>query len=139
MNGHDVETDDGPIFDEFSDARLVEFYSKFNPIGEYEAFYLDLAAKLSAETIVDIGCGTGLLTCELVQRGHRLIGVEPSNAMLEVTRRRPCGDHVQWIEADALGVGEVGADLAIMTGHVAQFIQDDEVWSATLAAIRAGR
>jgi hypothetical protein len=33
-------------------------------------------------------------------------------------------------------LGEVRADLAIMTGHVAQIIRDDEVWSATLAAIR---
>jgi hypothetical protein len=35
---------------------------------------------------------------------------------------------VEWIEGDALGLGEgVGADLAIMTGHVAQVIRDDEV------------
>ncbi len=136
MYDHDEVTDDGPIFSEFSDPRLVEIYDTANPIGEYETFYLDLAAKLSAATIVDIGCGTGLLTCELAKRGHRLIGVEPSKAMLEVARRRPCGDQVQWIEGDAPGLGEVGADLAIMTGHVAQIIRDDEVWSATLAAIR---
>jgi hypothetical protein len=49
---------------------------------------------------------------------------------------RPCGELVQWIEGDAPGLGEVGADLAIMTGHVAQIIRYDEVWSATLAAIR---
>src|SRR5918994_1245496 len=94
MNGHDVETDDGPIFDEFSDPRLVEIYDTVNPIGEYEAFYLDLAAKLSAETIVDIGCGTGLLTCEWVQRGHRLIGVEPSNARTPGPSRRSVDDEV---------------------------------------------
>jgi SAM-dependent methyltransferase len=136
MNDHDEVTDDGPKFGEFYDPRLVEIYDTVNPIGEYESFYLDLAAKLSAATIVDIGCGTGLLICDLAQRGHRLIGVEPSNAMLEVARRRPCGDQVQWIEGDALDLDEVGADLAIMAGHVAQIIQDDEVWSATLAAIR---
>jgi SAM-dependent methyltransferase len=136
MNDHDEVTDDGPKFGEFYDPRLVEIYDTVNPIGEYEKFYLDLAAKLSAATIVDIGCGTGLLTCELARRGHRLIGVEPSNAMLEVARRRACGDQVEWIEGDALGLREVGADLAIMTGHVAQIIRDDEVWSATLAAIR---
>ena len=56
--------------------------------------------------------------------------------MLALARRGHCGDQVQWIEGDALRLGEVGADLAIMTGHVAQIIRDDEVWSATLAAIR---
>jgi SAM-dependent methyltransferase len=107
-----------------------------NPIAEYETFYLDLAAKLSASSIIDIGCGTGLLTCELAKRGHRLIGVEPSNVMLAVAQRCHCGVQVEWFEGDALRLGEVGADLAIMTGHVAQIIRDDEVWSATLAAIR---
>jgi SAM-dependent methyltransferase len=76
-----------------------------------------------------------LLTCELAKRGHRLIGVEPSTAMIEVARCR-CDERVQWIEGDALELGKVGADLAIMTGHVAQIIRDEEAWSATLAAIR---
>ncbi|MDQ3182095.1 MAG: class I SAM-dependent methyltransferase [Actinomycetota bacterium] len=108
MNDQDEEADEVPNFSEFSDPRLVAIYDTVNPIAEYETFYLDLAAKLSASTIVDIGCGTGLLTCELAQRGHRLIGVEPSNLMLALARRRPCGDQVEWIEGDALRLGEVG-------------------------------
>ena len=56
--------------------------------------------------------------------------------MLALARRRACGEEVEWIEGGALSLGEVGVDLAIMTGHVAQIIRDDEVWSATLAAIR---
>ena len=128
---HDVQT-----FSEFYDPRLVAIYDTVNPIAGYEGFYLDLAAKLPASTIIDVGCGTGLLTCELAKRGHRLIGVEPSSAMLALARRRACGERVDWVEGDALGLGEVGADLALMTGHVAQIIRDDEVWSATLAAIR---
>ena len=136
VNDQDDGTDDVPIFGEFSDPRLVAIYDTVNPIAEYETFYLDLAARLSASSIIDIGCGTGLLTCALAERGHRLIGVEPSKAMLEVARRRTCGERVRWMEGDALCLGEVGADLAIMSGHVAQIIRDDEVWSATLAAIR---
>jgi len=135
MSGQDEEADYVPAFSEFSDPRLVAVYDTLNPIVEYETFYVDLAAGLSASSIIDIGCGTGLLTCELAKRGHRLVGVEPSSAMLDVARHR-CGEQVEWIEGDALGLGEVGADLAIMTGHVAQIIRDDEVWSTTLMAIR---
>jgi 2-polyprenyl-3-methyl-5-hydroxy-6-metoxy-1,4-benzoquinol methylase len=47
---------------ELSDPRLVAIYDTVNPIAEYETFYLDLAAKRSASSIIDIGCGTGLLT-----------------------------------------------------------------------------
>ena len=136
MNDQDEETDDVPTLSEFSDPRLVAIYDTVNLIAEYETFYLDLAAKLSASSIIDIGCGTGLLSCELAKRGHRLIDVEPSNAMLALARRRHCGDQVEWIAGDELRLGEVGADLAIMTGHVAQIIRDEEVWSAPLAAIR---
>jgi SAM-dependent methyltransferase len=121
---------------EFYDPRLVAIYDTVNPIAEYRGFYLDLAAGLGASTIVDVGCGTGLLTCELAARGHRLIGVDPSGAMLDVARRRPCGGGVEWIEGDALGLGEIGVDLAIMTGHVAQFFLDDRGWHAALVAIR---
>ena len=136
MNDQDGEADDGPNFNEFFDPRLVAIYDTVNPIAEYETFYLDLAAKLSASSIIDIGCGTGLLTCELAKRGHRLIGVEPSNAMLALARRRACGEQVEWIEGDALRLGEFRADLAIMTGHVAQFFLDDEGWHSALIAIR---
>ena len=136
MNDKYQEVDDGPDLNEFYDLRLVAIYDAVNPVAEYERFYLDLASKLSASSIIDIGCGTGLLTCELAKRGHRLIGVEPSKAMLEVARRRACGKRVEWIEGDALGLGEFRADLAIMTGHVAQFFFDDEGWHSALIAIR---
>ena len=94
MNDLDEGADDAPIFSEFSDPRLVAVYDTVNPIAEYETLYLDLAAKLSASSIIDIGCCTGLLTCELAKRGHRLIGVEPSKVMLAVARRRHCGEQV---------------------------------------------
>jgi SAM-dependent methyltransferase len=136
MNDQYQEADDEPNLNEFYDPRLVAIYDKVNPIAEYQTFYLDLAAKLSASSISDIGCGTGLLTCELAKRGHRLIGIEPSKAMLEVARRRACGKRVEWIEGDALRLGALRADLVIMTGHVAQFFLDDEDWHSALIAIR---
>jgi SAM-dependent methyltransferase len=136
MNDHIQEASVGLDLNEFYDPRLVAIYDTVNPVAEYETFYLDLASKLSASSVIDIGCGTGMLTCELARRGHRLIGVEPSKAMLEVARRRACGEWVVWIEGDALQLGELRADLAIMTGHVAQFFLDDEGWHSALIAIR---
>ncbi len=121
-------------FQEFADPRLVALYDTLNPFAADTAFYIELAAELSTSSIVDIGCGTGLLTCELARRGHRVTGVDPSSAMLDVARHRPGGECVRWIEGDAGRLDEAQADLAIMTGHVAQVILDDESWHATLAA-----
>lgn len=137
MNDEDKEAAGvTPAVSAYSDPRLVAVYDTLNPFADDTGFYLRLAAELSAASIVDIGCGTGLLTCELARRGHQMIGVDPSGAMLDVARHRPGGEQVRWIVGDARRLGEIEADLAIMTGHVAQVFLDDEGWSATLLAIR---
>ena len=62
---------------EFDDPRLVAIYDAINAYGpgEQPDFYGDLAARLGARTIVDLGCGTGLLTRELARRGLSLIHI----------------------------------------------------------------
>jgi hypothetical protein len=42
---------------------------------------------------------------------------------------------VRWICGDAAELGTAGADLAIMSGHVAQFFLTDESWHAALTAL----
>ncbi|HYM68584.1 MAG TPA: class I SAM-dependent methyltransferase [bacterium] len=121
-------------FQEYTDPRLVALYDTLSASRADTAFYIRLARTLCVSSVVDIGCGTGLLACELAGRGHRVTAVDPSPAMLDFARRRPGGEGVRWIEGDASRLGEVQADLAIMTGHVAQVIGDDESWRTTLGA-----
>lgn len=99
---------------EYTDPRLVALYDALNRFAADTAFYIGLATELSASSMVDIGCGTGLPTCKLAHRGHGMTGVDPSRAMLDVARRRPGGEHVRWIEGDASRLYEAQADLAIM-------------------------
>lgn len=122
---------------EFSDPRLVAIYETVNQydLGTHPDFCRELAMEIGARTIVDVGCGTGLVTRELARLGYRMIGVDPSGPMLDVARNRPFGDEVRWLHGDASLVGEAGADLAIMTGHVAQFFLRDDDWNANLAAL----
>jgi SAM-dependent methyltransferase len=122
---------------QYTDPRLVALYDALNPFAADTRFYIDLAARTEASRIVDIGCGTGLLACELARRGHTLTGVDPSPAMLDIARRRPGGDRVEWIEGDAAQLGAKSADLAVMTGHVAQVFLDDASFDSTLAAAQA--
>jgi SAM-dependent methyltransferase len=51
-------------------------------------------------TLVDLGCGTGLLAAAAASEAGRVIGIDPSPAMLEVARRR--SDAVEWVEAGFL-------------------------------------
>jgi SAM-dependent methyltransferase len=89
-------------------------------------------------TIVDLGCGTGLVTCALARAGYRVTGVDPAPRMLAIARTRPGAASVHWIHGDAVDLPASGtppADLAIMTGHVAQFFVADESWQAALTAL----
>lgn len=122
------------VFQEFHDPRLVALYDSWGTGREDTAFYLALAAELAATSIVDIGCGTGEIACAIAQRGHRVTGIDPAPAMLEVARNRPGGDLVRWIEGVANDLDGPPADFVIMTAHLAQVIHDQDAWRDTLAA-----
>lgn len=128
-----------PAIPEFSDPRLVAIYDIVNPYrpDAQPGFYSQLAAELGATSIVDLGCGTGLVTCALAEEGYRMTGFDPAPEMLEVARRRDHDRAVTWIEGGAERLGTPGADLAVMTGHVAQFFLTDESWMAALGALHA--
>jgi SAM-dependent methyltransferase len=122
---------------QYIDPRLVALYDIETSRGADTDFYLGLAEELDARRIIDLGCGTGLLTSELAAPGRQVVGVDPSPAMLALARKKPAAGPVQWVEGDASALGTPEADLLIMTGNVAQVFLDDAHWLATLAAIQA--
>lgn len=53
-------------------------------------------------TIIDVGCGTGALSYVLQERGHRVTGIDISEKMLAVARRKLAHTDVQLIQANLL-------------------------------------
>ena len=123
---------------EFTDPRQVAIYDAVNSYapGTQPDFYLGVAQEVGADVVIDLGCGTGIVTLQLASHGYRLIGVDPSAVMLEVAMQKPGADGVQWVQGGPDQLGTPDADLAIMSGHVAQFILQDADWLETLAAVR---
>ena len=119
---------------EFTDARQASLYDAFNPLGAHERFFCDAAAKLSPSLIIDLGCGTGLLSCELARDGYNVIGIGPAGAMLAIARSKPDADKVRWSEGSYETLRGLKADLILMTSHVAQFFLEDDDWQAMLEA-----
>lgn len=99
-------------------------------------FYRGLAADLRASRIADIGAGTGLLGSLLAGAGHDVIGVEPERTMLSIAARQEHADNVSWLHGTADQLPAKWADLALMTGHVAQYFLDDSAWAAAVAQAR---
>lgn len=111
-------------------------YDALNPDDADHRFYAALADSLGAAHVVDLGCGTGSLTALLAAGGREVVGVDPDAAMLGIARGRPGGDRVRWAEGYAADLPPDWADLAVMTGHVAQVFLSDEEWATTLAELR---
>ena len=63
---------------------------------------LVLASRKTLDAL-DVGCGTGFLSLELVTRGHRVTGVDFAPAMLAEARRKAAelGAAIRFEEADA--------------------------------------
>lgn len=124
--------------DPYHDAGVVAAYDQSNPAGIDHDFFVGLANAIGARTVVDLGCGTGLLTVALARVGRDMIGIDPSASMIEYARRRPGGDAVTWIVGDAsvliAALGERRADLVIMSGNVAQHILGED-WPRALRFI----
>jgi len=99
-------------------------------------FYVELAARLDAGVVADIGAGTGMLCSLLASRGHHVIGLEPQATMLEIARRQPYADRVTWLHGTAAALPDSQAHLVVMTGHVAQYFLDDASWLDVLRHAR---
>jgi SAM-dependent methyltransferase len=120
----------------FADPRLAPLYDHVDADRSDLEVYVALVDELGARRVIDIGCGTGTFACLLAARGLEVVAVDPAAASLDVARRKPNAGAVRWVHADATGVPAVGADLATMTGNVAQvFLGDDDL----LAALRTVR
>jgi SAM-dependent methyltransferase len=87
-------------------------YHRYRP--SYPAALLDwLAAQtgvLPPARVADVGCGTGILTRLLAERGYDVVGIDPNEEMLAYARQAG-GARYESGEAEATGLPEGSVDL----------------------------
>jgi SAM-dependent methyltransferase len=122
-------TDIDPIF---SDPRLAAIYDAFDPDRSDLLPYVKIINGFSANKVIDLGCGTGVLPLLLLENNVHVIAVDPAKASIDVARLKPNADKIEWIVGDASSLSNVSADVIAMTGNVAQAIIEPGQWKMTL-------
>jgi SAM-dependent methyltransferase len=121
----------------FAHPRLAPLYDAFDGPRDDLSAYVAIADELGAHRVLDAGCGTGSLAILLAGTGRAVVGADPAAASLDVAKAKDAARAVTWVHADAAGVPAAGADLAVMTGNVAQVFRTDADWAQALQAIGA--
>ena len=115
---------------------LVELYDIDNPDGPDHDYYRSLVDHAAARAVLDLGCGTGILTVTFAAPGRRVVGIDPSPAMLHFARGRRGSEQVDWILGDSRSIPPGAHDVAVLSGNVVQHIPDGD-WVRTLADLHA--
>jgi SAM-dependent methyltransferase len=121
----------------FAHHRLAPIYDAFDADRDDLAAYLNIAGELGAVRVLDVGCGTGCLAVLLAETGRTVIGVDPAGASLEAAKAKDRTGRITWVHGDAATMPELQADLAVMTGNVAQVFLTDTDWAQALQGVRA--
>jgi arsenite methyltransferase len=118
-------------FDEEA-ARAVERVYGTADVVEQRRHVVAALAPLPGERALDLGCGPGLLACELARAvgpGGHVLGLDASPSMLAMAAARDCGAGaapVEVAEADVAGplpVDDGAVDLAVST-QVYEYVAD---------------
>jgi SAM-dependent methyltransferase len=109
----------------FEDRFFASLYDHFNTWDVCDDFYLELALEIGG-SVLDLGCGTGLLACRMAQQGLTVTGADPADGMLQVARSRAGAERVSWIKAEGQTLSlPQRFDLIYMTGHAFQALLTD--------------
>jgi len=100
--------------------RSAEFQRK---VADHLLSYLP--QNLSGLRILDVGCGTGYCTEQLLQRGATVVAFDLSSAMLDKAKER-CGEHnVSYVQGDAEHLPFQNSEFdAVISSLALQWCQD---------------
>lgn len=85
-------------------------YDSIRPAYPREALEFSLAGS-AAKLTIDIGCGSGIFTAQLVEAGLAVWAVDPSADMLSVLKERMPQVHTVCASGESTGLPEDSADL----------------------------
>lgn len=127
-------------------ADIVALYDlEHNDFTDDVDFLLELASYGDGP-ILELGCGTGRVLLPLADAGHRVFGIDSSEAMLDVARSRSDGDStVTLLSGDMSDLADVpGAPFGMVISslnsimHLTTQHQQREMISSALGVLSSG-
>lgn len=90
-------------------AERYERYVARYILAPWATLLVDAARLTAGERVLDVACGTGVVTREAAKRvgrtGHA-VGIDLNPGMIAVARSLPAGDEsIEWLERSALALG----------------------------------
>jgi SAM-dependent methyltransferase len=116
----------------------AEAYDRF--MGRYSRLlaprFADLAGVVPGQRVIDVGCGPGALTAELVARlgPGSVAAVDPSTPFVEAVRARHPGVDVRQAPAEVLPLADASFDVALAQ-LVVHFMTDPVAGLAEMARV----
>jgi ubiquinone/menaquinone biosynthesis C-methylase UbiE len=127
------------------DERGAEFYAETydESVADWPNeidFYQRMAAnaKQADGSVLELACGTGRVAIRLARNGIKVVGLDLSQYMLEVARRKSVDlNNIRWVEGDmrSFQLGECFW-LVIIPGHAFQHLNTPEDQVACLECIK---
>lgn len=110
----------GPTYDRY--AALLSFGQD----PRWRRFMVSRVAVAPEDTVLDVACGTGAVSAELVrQHGCSVVGIDQSPAMLAAARRRVQSDRVRFVEGQAEQLPfEDGEFAALTVTYLLRYVDD---------------
>src|SRR5215470_13642609 len=68
--------------------NAAEYDAKHAFVYEKAKGLVELLAPKAGERILDLGCGTGVLTADIAERGAEILGVDRSEEMIAQARKK---------------------------------------------------
>jgi trans-aconitate 2-methyltransferase len=118
------------------------YHAVATPHQGWGAEILDRLALRGDETVLDLGCGTGRVSAQLLERlgpeGH-VIGIDGSAAMVAEAQRQLGGERARFVQQDLLELTvEEPADAAVSSATFHWIADHDLLFARIRAALKDG-
>lgn len=97
---------------------------KHNFVAEYGKGLLEFVPKNDGQTILDLGCGTGMLTVQLAGLCSKIVGVDSSQSMIEKAKEQ--FSNIEFIVCDALALPFENEFDVVFSNAVFHWISDHD-------------